>query len=50
MFTTMCPKEQQTSDNLIVKEYCFIIEIFDKFSFRGILRESLSHLNEAWKE
>ena len=32
MFTTMCPKEQQTSDNLIVivKDYCFIIEIFDK--------------------
>ena len=28
MFTTMCLKEQQTSDNLIVlKDYCFIIEI-----------------------
>ena len=26
MFTTTCPKEQQTSDNLIVKDYCFIIE------------------------
>ena len=26
----MCPKEQQTSDNLIVKDNCFIIEIFDK--------------------
>ena len=26
----LCPKEQQTSDNLIVKDYCFIIEIFDK--------------------
>ena len=37
MFTTMCPEEQQTSDNLIVKDYCFIIEIFDKFSFNGIL-------------
>ena len=37
MFTTMCPKEQQTSDNLIVKDYCFMIEIFDKFSFSGIL-------------
>ena len=23
-------KEQQTSDNLIVKDYCFITEIFDK--------------------
>ena len=30
VFTTMCPKEQQTSDNLIVKDNCFIIEIFDK--------------------
>ena len=38
MFTTMGPEEQQTSDNLIVKEYCFIIEIFDKVSFSGILR------------
>ena len=50
MFTKMCPKEQQTSDNLIVKDYCFIIGIFDKFSFNGILRGCLSHLNEAWKE
>ena len=52
MFTTVCPKEQQTSDNLIVKHYCFIIEIFDKFSFSGILpgvssRGCLSQLNEA---
>ena len=38
MFTTMCPKEQQTSDNPIVKDYCFIIKIFDKFSFSCILR------------
>ena len=38
MFTTMCPKEQQTLVNLIVKDCCFIIEIFDKFSFSGILR------------
>ena len=30
VFTTMCPKEQQTRDNLIVKDHCFIIEIFDK--------------------
>ena len=34
MFTTMCPNEQQTSDNLIVKDYCFIIEIFDKGDVR----------------
>ena len=46
-FTTMCPKEQQTSDNLVVKYYCFITEIFDKFIFTGILRGCLSHLNEA---
>ena len=24
MFTNMCPKEQQTIDNLIVKDNCFI--------------------------
>ena len=36
VFTTMCLKEQQTNDNLIVKDYCFVIEIFDKFSFSGI--------------
>ena len=47
VFTTICPKEQQTSDNLIVKDNCFIIEIFNKFSFIGILRGCLSHLNEA---
>ena len=50
MITTMCPKEKQTSDNLIVKDNCFIIEIFDKFSFSGVLRECLSLLNEAQKE
>ena len=47
MFTTMCPEEKQTSDNLIVKDYCFIIEIFDKFSLSGILKGCLCHLNEA---
>ena len=47
MFKIMCPKEQQTSDNLIVKDYYFIIEIFDKFSFSYIFRGFLSHLNEA---
>ena len=47
VFAIMCPKEQQTSDNLIVKNYCFIIEIFDKFSFSGILRGCVSHLNET---
>ena len=44
VFTTMCPKGQQASDNLIVKENCFIMEIFDKFSFSGILRGCLSLL------
>ena len=39
----MCPNEQQTSDNLI--DYCFIIEIFDKFSFSGMLRGCLRHFN-----
>ena len=47
MFTTMCPKGQQTNDNLIVKDCCFIMAILDKFSFGGILRGCLSHLNEA---
>ena len=23
-----CPKEEETGDNLIVKDYCFIIETF----------------------
>ena len=41
MFTTIPLKEQQTSDNLIVEDYCFVIEIFDKFSFSGILRGCL---------
>ena len=46
VFTTMCPdEEQQTSDILIVNDYCFIIEIFDKFSSSGILRGCLSHFN-----
>ena len=46
----MKPKEQQTSDNLIVKDNSFIAKISDKFSFSGILRGCLSHLNEAQKE
>ena len=43
MFTTMCPKEQQTSDNLIVKDYCFIIEIFDKGSVKLIKRVEIAY-------
>ena len=50
MFTTMCPDEQQTSNNLIVKDNRFIIEMFDKCSFSGVLRGCLSHLNEEQKE
>ena len=47
LFTSICHEEQQTSDNLIVKDNCFIIEIFDKFSFCGILRGCVSHSNET---
>ena len=48
VFTTMCPEDQQqTSDNLIVEDYYFIIEIVDKCSFSGVLRRCLSHLNVA---
>ena len=43
MFTTMCPKEQQTSDNLIVKDYCFIIEIFDRGPVKLIKRVKIAH-------
>ena len=43
MFVTMSPKEQQTSDNLIVEDNCFIIEVFDNCSFSGIFRGCLSH-------
>ena len=43
VFTTMCPKEQQTSDNLIVKEYCFIIEIFGKGPVKLIKRVKIAH-------
>ena len=32
----MCSKEQQTSNNLIVKNNCFIIEISDKCSFSAV--------------
>ena len=47
MFTTMCLEEQQTNDNLIVKDNCFTTAIPDNVSFSGILRGCLSHLNEA---
>ena len=43
----MCPKEQQTSDNLIVKDYCFIIEVFDKFSFSGIVPDQIGTLSQV---
>ena len=41
----MCLKEKQTSNNLIVKDNQFIIEILDKCSFSGILSGCLSHLD-----
>ena len=50
VFTTMCPKEQQTNDNLIVKDQCFIIEIFDKYRPSGILTGWLSHLKGLCRE
>ena len=40
--TILCPNKQQTSDNSIVKENCFIIEMFHKSSFSGIPRRCLS--------
>ena len=43
----MCPEEQQTSDNLFVKDYCFIIEIFDKFSFSGIVPTHMVTLTQV---
>ena len=48
MFTSTCPKEQQTSDNMIVKDNCLVIEIFDKCSFSGILWGCLSRFNESY--
>ena len=39
----MCPKEQQTSDNLIVKDYYLIIEIFDKGPVKLIKRVEIAH-------
>ena len=49
MFTTMYHKERQTSDAMIVKDNCFITEIFDKWSVSSILRGCLSHLDEPRK-
>ena len=42
-----CGAGEQAGDNLIVKDCCFIIEIFDEFRFSVILRGFLSHLNKA---
>ena len=39
----MCPEEQQTSDNLIVKDYCFTIEIFDKGTVKLIKQVKIAH-------
>ena len=43
MFTTMCLKEQQTGDNLIVKDYCFITEIFYNGPVKLIKRVKIAH-------
>ena len=37
------PKEQETSVNLIVKDYCFIIEIFDKGPVKLIKPVKIAH-------
>ena len=51
MFTTMCPKEQQTSDNLIVKDYTVLsLKCLINLALVVSLGDYLSHLNEAWKE
>ena len=43
VFITMCPKEQQTSDNLIVKDNCFVIEIFDNGPVKLIKWVKIAH-------
>ena len=43
VFTIMCPKEQQTSDNLIAKCNCFITEIFDKGPVKLMKRVKIAH-------
>ena len=39
----MCPKKQQLSDNLIVKDHCFIIEIFDKGPVKLMQKVEIAH-------
>ena len=39
MSTTMCPKEQQASNNLIVKDNCLITEIFVNLALVVSLRD-----------
>ena len=43
MFTTMCPKEQQLSDNLTVKDHCFITEIFDEGPVKLMQKVEITH-------
>ena len=39
----MCLKAQQTSDNLLVKDYCFITEIFVKEPVKLIKWVKIAH-------
>ena len=39
----MCLKEQKTSDNLIVKDNCFINEIFDKGPVKLTQQVKIAH-------
>ena len=54
MFATICPKEQQTSDNRLLKTTVlsskYLISAALVVSVGGILRGCSSHLNEVQKE
>ena len=43
VFTTICPKGQQTGDNLIANDNCFIIEIFDEGPVKLIQRMKIAY-------
>ena len=49
MFTTMCPKEQQTRDDLIVNHNCLSSKCLINLAlkFNGTRRGFFSYLNKA---
>ena len=47
VFTTMCPKEQKASDNLIIKDYCLILKYLINLALVVSLGRCLGHINEA---